>query len=237
LPHGQKIEALGQLAGGVAHDLNNSLVPVLAMTELVLEGLPQGSEDRPLLETALAGAKRARELVRQILIYSRREEAARHAFDLSAIVGDALSLLRAGIPSTIALVETIAPTLPMTGDPGQLHRVVMNLVMNAAQAIGDQPGRITVAAQRENGGADIRLSVADTGSGMDAATANRAFEPFFTTKEVGKGTGLGLSIVQGIVLAHGGTIVIDSAPGQGTRFDIVLPARIDAAAPMLSLAS
>jgi two-component system, NtrC family, sensor kinase len=113
----------------------------------------------------------------------------------------------------------------------------MNLVMNAAQAIGDQPGTITVAAQRENDGAHIRLSVADMGSGMDAATANRAFEPFFTTKEVGKGTGLGLSIVQGIVLAHGGTIAIDSAPGQGTRFDIIVPTRIEAVAPVLSLAS
>jgi PAS domain S-box-containing protein len=237
LQHAQKIEALGRLAGGVAHDLNNSLVPVLAMTEIVLDGLPEGSGDRPLLEAVLAGAKRARELVRQILIYSRREEAARHAFDLSDIVSDALTLLRAGIPSTIALVETVAPTLPMTGDPGQLHRVVMNLVMNGAQAIGDQPGTITVAAQGEDDGAHIRLSVTDTGCGMDAGTANRAFEPFFTTKEVGKGTGLGLSIVQGIVLAHGGTIVIDSAPGQGTRFDIVLPTRIAAVAPVLSLAS
>ncbi len=223
LQHAQKIEALGQLAGGIAHDLNNALVPVLAMTEIVLQDLPAGSRDRGPLEMVHAGAKRARALVGQILAFSRREQASRQAFDLSEIVGEALMMLRASIPSTIALAESIEPALPMVGDPGQLHQVLVNLVVNGAQAIGDQQGTVTVRAQRESDDAHVRLSVADTGCGMDALTRERVFEPFFTTKEVGKGTGLGLSIVHGIVTNHGGTITVESAPGEGTRFDIILP--------------
>ncbi len=223
LQHAQKIEALGQLAGGIAHDLNNALVPVLAMTELVLHDLPAASRDRGALEMVLAGAKRSRELVGQILAFSRREQAARHEFDLTEIAGEALKMLRASIPSTIMLIDKIDPALPMIGDPGQLHQVLVNLAVNAAQAIGDQQGMVTVRAQRESDGAHVRLSVADTGCGMDEVTRERIFEPFFTTKEVGKGTGLGLSIVHGIVTNHGGTIAVESAPGQGTRFDIILP--------------
>jgi signal transduction histidine kinase len=237
LQHAQKIEALGQLAGGIAHDLNNALVPVLGLTELVLEGTAKSSSDRALLETVLAGARRARELVRQILTFSRREQPDRHAFDLNEIAAETLMLLRAGIPSTIALVDGIAPALPMVGDPGQLQQVLTNLVVNAAQAIGDRHGTITVLAQCEGDDSRIRLSVADTGCGMDAATTSHIFEPFFTTKEVGKGTGLGLSIVHGIVSTHGGTIAVESAPGQGTRFEIVLPTGLAPVAPMLRLAS
>ncbi|HWK48085.1 MAG TPA: ATP-binding protein [Stellaceae bacterium] len=223
LQHAQKIEALGQLAGGVAHDLNNALVPILALTELVLQDLPAGNHDRGPLELVLAGAKRARELVRQILAFSRSEQAARHEFDLADIAGEALLMLRATVPSTIALADSIEPALPMVGDPGQLHQVLVNLVMNAAQAIGDGQGTVTVQALRESDGSHIRVSVADTGCGMDEATRARVFEPFFTTKEVGKGTGLGLSIVHGIITNHGGTIDVESSPGHGTRFDILLP--------------
>jgi two-component system cell cycle sensor histidine kinase/response regulator CckA len=237
LQHAQKIEALGQLAGGVAHDLNNALVPVLAMTELVLQDLPAGSSDRGLLQLVLAGAKRARELVGQILAFSRREQASRHEFDLTDIAGEALMMLRASIPSTIALVDHIEPALSMMGDPGQLHQVLVNLVVNAAQAIGDRQGTVTVRAERESDGSHIRLSVADTGCGMDGVTRERVFEPFFTTKEVGKGTGLGLSIVHGIVTNHGGTIAVESAPGQGTRFDILLPTGLECTAPELLVAS
>jgi signal transduction histidine kinase len=233
LQHAQRIEALGQLAGGVAHDLNNALVPVLGLTELVLEGTPKGSGDRALLETVLASAVRARELVRQILTFSRREQSDRHAFDLGETAAETLAMLRAAIPSSIAVVDDIAPALPMVGDPGKLQQVLTNLVMNAAQAIGDRHGTITVLAQLEGDGSHIRLTVADTGCGIDAATADHIFEPFFTTKEVGKGTGLGLSIVHGIVSSHDGTIVVESAPGQGTRFEIVLPTGVEPAAPML----
>ncbi len=145
-------------------------------------------------------------------------------------------MLRASIPSTIALVDSIEPTIPIIGDPGQLHQVLVNLVMNAAQAIGDRQGTVTVLAQRESDGAQARLSVADTGCGMDGVTRERVFEPFFTTKEVGKGTGLGLSIVHGIVTNHGGTIAVESAPGHGTRFDIVMPTGLGDAATVLPLA-
>jgi signal transduction histidine kinase len=237
LQHAQKIEALGQLAGGVAHDLNNALVPILGLTELVLEATPKGSGNRALLETVLAGARRARELVRQILAFSRREQSDRHTFDLGKTVAETLTMLRAAIPTTIALVDDIAPRLPMVGDPGQLQQVVTNLVMNAAQAIDGRHGTVTVRALCEGDGAHIRLTVADTGCGMDATTISHVFEPFFTTKEVGKGTGLGLSIVHGIVSTHGGTIAVESEPGQGTRFAIVLPTGLTPAAAMLRRAS
>ncbi len=206
------------------------------MTELVLQDLPAGSGDRGPLQLVLAGAKRARELVGQILAFSRREQASTREFDLTDIAGEALMMLRASIPSMIALVDHIEPALPMMGDPGQLHQVLVNLVVNAAQAIGDRRGTVTVRAQRENDGSHIRLSVADPGCGMDGVTRERVFEPFFTTKEVGKGTGLGLSIVHGIVTNHGGAIAVESAPGQGTRFDILLPTGLEHAGSDLALA-
>jgi two-component system, NtrC family, sensor kinase len=223
LHHAQKIEALGQLAGGIAHDLNNALVPILAISGVVQRDLPPDSSHRQRLDVVIGSARRARELVGQVLAFSRREQAARREFDLAEMAAAALVMLRASIPATIALVDRIEPALPILGDPGQMHQVLMNLVMNAAQAIGNGQGTVVVEACRETDGAHIRLSVSDTGCGMDEATRERIFEPFFTTKEVGSGTGLGLSIAHGVVTNHGGTIAVESTPGQGTRFDVVLP--------------
>jgi signal transduction histidine kinase/HAMP domain-containing protein len=242
LHHAQKIEALGTLAGGIAHDLNNTLVPILGLSKLTMRRLPEDSRERANLATILEASERARDLVRQILTYSRKEEVTRQTVDLAALVRDALKILRASLPATIDLKEEITAVPPISADPGQLHQILMNLVVNAAQAIGESMGTITVAleaapakpADGDSGAAAaraVRLAVRDTGCGMDEATKARIFEPFFTTKAVNEGTGLGLSIVHGIIEAHGGTISVASAPGEGTVFTIELPAVEANAAP------
>jgi PAS domain S-box-containing protein len=223
LHHSQRLESLGTLAGGVAHELNNTLVPVVALTKMVLRRLPEGGRERANLETVFRASERARDLVGQILAFSRKQEVRREVFDLGAVATDALSMLRASIPSSIRLEQTIAATPPLRGDPGQLQQMIVNLVTNAAQAIGVAQGTITVALHAETDGSQLRLLVSDTGCGMDEATRARIFEPFFTTKAVGQGTGLGLAVVHGIVTSHGGRITVESAPGRGTRVDVVLP--------------
>jgi PAS domain S-box-containing protein len=225
LHHSQRLEALGTLAGGAAHEINNALVPVIALTKLVASHLPEDSRDRRNLATVMVGAERSRDLVKQILAFSRKEEEEhrRESVDVGAVLRDALQLMRATVPTSIRLEEEIAAVPPVAGDPNQLHQVIVNLVTNAAHAIGEAHGTITVGLRTDADGKALRLSVADTGSGMDAATKARIFEPFFTTKEVGKGTGLGLAVVHGIIKDHGGRIEVESAPGQGTRFDVVLP--------------
>jgi signal transduction histidine kinase len=216
---------LGTLVGGAAHEINNALVPVIALTKLVASHLPEESRDRRNLGTVLVGAERSRDLVKQILAFSRKEdvESREESVDVAAVLREALQLMRATVPSSIHLEEDIAPAPPVTGDPNQLHQVIVNLVANAAHAIGDGHGTITVGLRADGDGAALRFWVADTGCGMDEATKARIFEPFFTTKEVGKGTGLGLSVVHGIIKEHGGRIEVQSAPGKGTRFDVVLP--------------
>jgi PAS domain S-box-containing protein len=223
LHHSQRLEALGTLAGGAAHEINNALVPVIALTKIVASHLPEGSRDRRNLGTVLLGAERSRDLVKQILAFSRKEESGRRRedVDLAAVLSDALQLMRAIVPTSIRLTAEIAPSPTITGDANQLHQVIVNLVANAAQAIGDAHGTITVGLHPDGG--TLRLWVADTGCGMDEATKARIFEPFFTTKEVGKGTGLGLAVVHGIIKEHGGRIEVESVPGRGTRFDILLP--------------
>jgi signal transduction histidine kinase len=223
LHHSQRLDALGTLAGGAAHEINNALVPVIVFTKLVAGRLPKDSRDRQNLAMALAGAERSRDMVQQILGFSRREERRRESIDLAAVLRDALRMMRATVPTSIRLEEEIAAVAPLTGDPNQLHQVVVNLVTNAAQAIGEAHGTITVGLRPAVDGGTLRLWVADTGCGMDEATRARVFEPFFTTKGVGKGTGLGLSVAHGIIQDHGGHIEVESRPGQGTQFTVVLP--------------
>jgi signal transduction histidine kinase len=227
LHHSQRLEALGQLAGGVAHEINNALVPVVALTKIVAAKLPQESRERRNLDTVLIGAERSRDLVKQILAFSRKEQEQRQrgSVDVAAVLRDALQLLHATVPTSIRLEEDIAAAPTMIGDASQLHQVIVNLVTNAAHAIGEAHGTISVGLRTDADGEALRLSVADTGCGMDEATKARIFEPFFTTKEVGKGTGLGLAVVHGIIKDHGGRIEVESAPGRGTRFDIILPAQ------------
>jgi signal transduction histidine kinase len=220
--HSQKLESLGTLAGGVAHELNNALVPILALTKVTLRRLPEGSRERNHLDTVVKASERARDLVRQILIFSRKEEARLQVFDLGAVVGEAMKMLRAVIPTTIMIDVALEKVPPVLGDAGQWHQVLANLVSNAAKAIGMAQGRISVELAPAADG--LRLIVADTGCGMAEAIRSRIFEPFFTTRQVGEGTGLGLSVVHGIVIGHGGRIALESAPGEGARFIIHIPA-------------
>jgi two-component system cell cycle sensor histidine kinase/response regulator CckA len=178
----------------------------------------------------VAGARRSAELVKQILAFGRKSDHRHERVDLGDVVREALRMMRAIVPASIAFNGEIAPAPPIAGDANRLHQVIVNLITNAAHALDESHGRITVGLQPDADGTAVRLWVADTGCGMDAATKARVFEPFFTTKAVGKGTGLGLAVVHGIIKDHGGRIEVESAPGRGTRFDIVLPAHMAGAA-------
>jgi PAS domain S-box-containing protein len=231
--HLQRMEGLGTFAGGIAHDLNSTLVPVIAMAEFVQRGLPADSPARGHLDLIRQAGEHARDLLSQLLAFSRQGQSDMAPLDLADFLRHSMSLVRAAVPRGIQVVERIAEVPPIVGDRQQLHRVLLNLVANAAQAIGDQPGAITIelargvpddvdpdhAAERPG----VRLSIIDTGCGMDEPTLRRVFEPFFTTKPVGEGTGLGLSVVHGIVVNHHGRIVLDSEVGRGTRIDVYLP--------------
>jgi signal transduction histidine kinase len=207
---------------------------VLALGKLTMKRLPEGSREHANLVMILKAGERARDLVRQILAFSRKDAPTRQAVDVAALLRDSLRMLSASLPATLRIDEAIAEVPLVSADPGQLHQIMINLMVNAAQAIGDKIGRITVTLDTAPGalleggpgaaGTAVHVSVADTGCGMDEATRQRIFEPFFTTKHVGEGTGLGLSVVHGIIAQHGGRITVESHPGEGTRFDVYLPA-------------
>ncbi|HXR86023.1 MAG TPA: PAS domain-containing protein [Stellaceae bacterium] len=227
LLHSQKLEALGTLAGGIAHDLNNTLVPIMALSKLTARRFESGTPVRNNLDTIYEASERARDLVRRVLAFSRKEEPDRQQeANLAEVVREALKLMRATVPTSIQLDSEIADVPSIRADASQIHQVITNLVSNAAGAMTNGMGTITVSlglASVKKAPKEIRLSVADTGCGMDEATQQRIFEPFFTTKAVGQGTGLGLSIVHGIVSSHGGRIEVKSAPGKGTRLDLYFP--------------
>jgi PAS domain S-box-containing protein len=232
LQHSQKLEALGTLAGGVAHELNNALMPINSLAKMMLKGLPPDSDDREVFELIVEASDRARNLVQSILSFSRKQDRLKARIDPADVIRQSLQMLRMTLPATVRINEEIIPTPPILADADELNQVVVNLVTNAAHAIGAAPGTVTIglaalgSAKTNDENAEdgwVRLWVADTGCGMDAQTVERVFEPFFTTKEVGQGTGLGLSVVHGIVSDHGGRIEVESAPGKGTRFTIILP--------------
>ncbi|MEX2242147.1 MAG: PAS domain S-box protein [Burkholderiales bacterium] len=238
LRQAEKMEAVGRLAGGIAHDFNNILGGILGYAEMLAEQAPAGSPLKRYADNVLTGASRASGLVEQILSYSRSQRGRRVPVELGGIVAETLELVRGSLPPGITLAAELSTPLYVVGDATQLHQVTMNLCTNAVHAMGEGGTlRLTleptdVAAERTlahtmlRAGAYARLTVEDTGSGMDEATLERVFEPFFTTKEVGKGTGLGLSLVYGIVTDSGGAIDVTSAPGRGSRFAIYLP-RVD----------
>jgi signal transduction histidine kinase len=203
------------------------------MADALQRKLPAGSVEAERLQFIRQAGDRARSLVRQILAFSRREDPNKVVLDLAALLRQSMTLVRAGVPTTVRIEEQIHEVSPVLGDAGQLHQVLLNLIANAIDAIGGSIGTITLALKNEaqsaagpgvTAGPCVHFSVADTGCGMDEATLKRIFEPFFTTKAVGQGTGLGLSVVHGIVASHGGRIEATSRPGEGTRFDIFLPA-------------
>jgi len=237
LRQAQKMEAIGTLAGGIAHDFNNILAAIIGYTELAHLDLDESSPVRPNLDQVLQGAVRARDLVKQILTFSRRDEQEKTLVRLTPIVKEALNLLRASLPTTIEIIQDIDPASGLVlADPVQIHQLLMNLCTNAAQAMREKGGLLTIkledvevqpweAARHKdlNPGAYVRLTVNDTGQGMDQQTLARIFDPYFTTKEKGRGTGLGLAVVHGIVKNHNGAVTFQSQPGQGTTCHVYLP--------------
>jgi two-component system cell cycle sensor histidine kinase/response regulator CckA len=240
LQQSQKMQAIGTLAGGIAHDFNNILSVILGYTGLVLDEPGLDGEARENLETVLQAGRRARDLVDQILTFSRRSERVKLPVALRPTVEEVLKLMRSTLPATVDIrTEFAIDGNRVLADSSQIHQVMMNLCTNAGQAMAGAGGTLTVglrsmplddlAAQRLGvaPGRYLSLSVRDTGKGMDQATLERVFEPFFTTKERGEGTGLGLSVVHGIVADHGGAIAVDSSPGVGSLFEVYLPELVD----------
>lgn len=236
-PHkGQKMESIGTLAGGIAHDFNNILFPILGYTELLLMEVPDDSPLRNSLQEILAGATRARELVTQILTFSRQTEHELKPVNICLIVEEALKLIRSSLPATIDIQQVIDHKCGnVLADTTQIHQVVMNLVTNAYHAMLGQGGKLTVSLKQNelpeevldgsisNHDTYICLSVADRGTGIQPDVLSRIFDPYFTTKTADKGTGLGLAVVQGIVEKHGGHILVNTEIGSGTEFQVFLP--------------
>jgi signal transduction histidine kinase len=228
LHHSQKLEALGTLAGGIAHDLNNTLVPVITIAKLCLRHAKPGTPEHEDLELIYRAGLRARDLVKQVVAFSRKDVANRRLFKVDDVLGEALSMLRPTIPSMIRIELAVEPVPLVMGDPTQIHQIIVNLMTNAVHAIGLSHGVISISLKEVPSAGTgepglVRLAVADTGCGMDEETQHRIFDPFFTTKPVGEGSGLGLSVVHGIVSNHDGSIAVESAPGRGSRFVVDLP--------------
>ncbi|HKX62756.1 MAG TPA: PAS domain S-box protein [Verrucomicrobiae bacterium] len=238
LRQAQKMEAIGTLAGGIAHDFNNILGSIIGFTELARFDSTGNKVVLQNLNDALKASHRAKGLVQQILAFSRQQESHAQPVQFGPIVREAAKLLRAAAPASIQFSIQIAEPLPtVLADPTQLHQMVMNLGTNAIQSIESGHGAVSlsleafaadetfVAAHPEmNMGPHVRLAVSDSGSGMNSETMDHMFDPFFTTKPPGEGSGLGLSVVHGIVKNHQGIITVQSQPGKGTTFHIILPA-------------
>jgi nitrogen-specific signal transduction histidine kinase len=234
--HAQKMEAVGQLAGGIAHDFNNLLTAILGYCNLVLDDVPNEDPLRVDLEEIRTAGERAASLTRQLLAFSRRQMLQPQVVDLNALVASMQKLLRRLVSEEIEVVTALAHDVPaVRADPTSLEQVLVNLAVNARDAMPNG-GRLTIETSPAHldaafaashvpmaPGHYVRLTVADTGVGMDEATRGRIFEPFFTTKEQGKGVGLGLATVYGIVKQNGGYIWVDSERGRGAVFTIYLP--------------
>ena len=239
LRQAQKMEAIGTLAGGIAHDFNNILSAIIGYTELAEYGMSEGSKTRKNLREVLNAGRRARDLVKQILAFSRQGEQERKPLQMSHIIKEALKLLRASLPTTIEIRRFIEPdTAIIEADPTQIHQLMMNLCTNAAHAMNNNGGVLEVGIRNVEVGNDDRgseypkmppgpyvmLTVRDTGHGMSVEVLDRIFDPYFTTKEKGEGTGLGLAVVHGIVKSYGGAITVYSEVGKGSTFNIYFPA-------------
>jgi two-component system, cell cycle sensor histidine kinase and response regulator CckA len=232
----QKMESIGTLAGGVAHDFNNMLTAIIGNIQLVLENTPSESLDYPMLAEIEKAATRATALTRQLLTFSRRQPIERRTIDLNATINELSQMLRRLIGEHVDVAIRLAEQLPMIfADPAQIQQVVMNLAVNARDAM-PSGGHLLIATHEveldeqacrnlpwARPGRYVQLVVGDTGTGMDTELLQRIFEPFFTTKERGKGTGLGLSVVYGIIKQHDGFVHVDSAAERGTTFTIFLP--------------
>ncbi|MBF0278440.1 MAG: PAS domain S-box protein [SAR324 cluster bacterium] len=231
----QKLESVGTLAGGIAHEFNNLLSPILGYTALLKEKIADERQEKEELDQIFIAGQRAAALVRQILAFSRKSISKKHHVDMGEVLQEALSLLKHTIPATISIQHEIDSNLPkINASPQEILQVITNLCVNASHAMPDLgtlsinlkngiPGKCSNYFGKAIVGPFIELSIADTGHGIDATTMAHIFEPFYTTKDTGKGTGLGLSVVLGIVEQHGGHISVESEVGKGTKFCVCLP--------------
>jgi PAS domain S-box-containing protein len=237
LQQAQKMEAIGTLAGGIAHDFNNILSVIIGYTELILMNAHLDSEVRQNLKEIFNASKHARDMVKQILAFSRQNKQERKPIQVAHIVKEALKMLRASLPATISLRQKIEKnTGIIEADPTQIHQVLMNLCTNAAHAINEKDGVLEISLanieldQRAlteipdiQPGSYLKISVRDTGNGIPPEALQQIFNPYFTTKEKGEGTGLGLAVVQGIVKSLNGAITVDSEVANGSTFHVYLP--------------
>ena len=237
LNQAQKMEAIGVLAGGIAHDFNNILGVILGYAEMAREDVSPGSQYTKDLDKVLASAHRAKDLVKQILAFSRQSVVDRIPIKIQPMVKESLKMLRASIPTTITIKESIYPQGGVVlADPTQIHQIVMNLCTNAFHAMEKSGGVLSVSVKAASidsstpadgrnipAGEYVLLTVSDTGVGMGPDTIDKIFDPYFTTKEIGKGTGMGLSITHGIIKGYGGEITVESALGQGTTVSVYFP--------------
>jgi signal transduction histidine kinase len=233
LREGQKMEALSTLAGGIAHGFNNMLAAIMGNAELALDDIEEASPPHHNVEQILKAAKRGRELVKQILTFTRNSQRHEEVFSLTPVIEETLNLLRGSVPSSITISLSMkSDPDTMRGEPSEIQQVLVNLITNATHAMRENGGKLDVSLrnadvrERERNlrpGKYVVLKIRDTGVGMDRATLRRIFDPFFTTKEPGHGAGMGLSVVYGIVKAHRGAVVVTSEPRKGSAFSVYLP--------------
>jgi signal transduction histidine kinase/CheY-like chemotaxis protein len=251
LRQAQKMEAIGRVAGGLAHDFNNILTAIIGHGELLAESAPPKTAQRESADAVLEAGRRAAALIRQVLTFARRREQPRRPTELHPVLGEVMRLARATVPATIDVrlsVDTHAPRV--MADPTQIHQALMNLISNATYAMRERGGVLTVSLDTSvvdqefarahpplAPGLAVCFTVSDTGEGMDAETLEQIYEPFFTTKPVGEGTGLGIPVVMGIVQNHDGGLTIESHPGRGTTVRVFLPAAAEPPAPAVETSS
>jgi len=238
LQQAQKMEAVGTLAGGIAHDFNNILSVIIGYTELILMNGKVDADVRQNMKEIFNASKHARDMVKQILAFSRQSKQERKPIQVAHIVKEAIKMLRASLPSTISIEQHIEKdTAVIEADPTQIHQVLMNLCTDAANAINEKDGILRIRLQNVEfdqaaaveipdlkAGSYLKLTVEDSGEGIPPELRQQIFNPYFTTKEKGKGTGLGLAVVQGIVKSYSGAVTVESDEGKGAAFHIYLPA-------------
>ncbi|HND00407.1 MAG TPA: ATP-binding protein, partial [Myxococcota bacterium] len=234
----RKLDALGVLAGGIAHDFNNILGAIMGNAEVAQMDLEPGHPAAAAVDDVVKASKRARDLIRRVLSFTRHHEGNRQRVSLEKVVKETVALMRAEMPPQIELVRDIESQLPpVLADAGQISQLLVCLWTNAIEAMSGHPGRLTLRLHRHRRGAIdaagaevlepgdfIRLTVTDTGRGMPPEVRQHIFEPFFTTKPPGQGIGLGLAVVHGIAEAHGATVDVETRPGEGTSFHVLFPA-------------
>ncbi len=236
LRQSQRLETLGQLTGGIAHDFNNIISILLGYGEMARDDAPEGSRIQFNIQEALKAGYRARDLLQQLLTFSRGRAPERRPVEITPLVEESLRLLRASLPKIVMIQREIDPQAGfISADLSQIHQVIINLCLNAGYAMREDGGTLTVELTTEEvdtafaarhdiqAGVHVRLAISDTGYGMTPDVQARIFEPFFTTKPAGEGTGLGLAVVHRIVKSHGGAITLSSTPGEGATFQVYLP--------------